>query len=177
MGYSKYPTKIDGSNELPPAVDNVTPVKGEVVNRQRDALLAIENELGVDPSAEYGTVRARLDAMELGITGVIGTVTGGTPTTSDKDLTPSATSGNYAATGLTLSQKPLGNRYVTVRLNGIANVVGDGVRTEDCYFSRDGGATALSLSAVRDGDQLYWNGNFAGMNLETSDSIDFDYDV
>ena len=65
-GFSKYPNQIDSSLELPPSTDNVTPVKAEVVNRLRDAILAIESELGIDPSREYGTVRARLDAMQSG---------------------------------------------------------------------------------------------------------------
>lgn len=62
--YTKYPAQLDTSNELPLAVDNVTPVKAEVVNRLRDAVMAIESELGIDPSREYGSVRARLDALE-----------------------------------------------------------------------------------------------------------------
>jgi hypothetical protein len=62
--YTKYPVQLDTSNELPLAVDNVTPVKAEVVNRLRDAIMAIEAELGIDPSRECGSVRARLDEME-----------------------------------------------------------------------------------------------------------------
>ena len=68
-GFSKYPNQIDSSTELPVTTDNVTPVKAEVVNRLRDAILAIESELGIDPSREYGTVRARLDAMQSGTGG------------------------------------------------------------------------------------------------------------
>lgn len=62
--YTKYPAQLDTSNELPLAVDKVTPVKAEVVNRLRDAIMAIESELGPDPSREYGSVRERLDALE-----------------------------------------------------------------------------------------------------------------
>ncbi|HVI39880.1 MAG TPA: hypothetical protein VM577_04400 [Anaerovoracaceae bacterium] len=65
-GFSKYPGQIDDSSTLPVSTDNVTPVKAEVVNRLRDAVLAIESELGIDPSREFGTVRARLDAMSSG---------------------------------------------------------------------------------------------------------------
>ena len=72
-----YPNNIDNNITLPQAIDLVTPVKGEVVNRLRDAIIAIESELGVDPSREFGTVRARLDALtrvlgEERIYGVIG---------------------------------------------------------------------------------------------------------
>lgn len=65
-GFSKYPSQIDSSLELPPSTDNVTPVKAEVVNRLRDSILAIESELGTDPSREFGTVRARLDFLSVG---------------------------------------------------------------------------------------------------------------
>lgn len=63
MAYTKYPNQIDSSTELPIAVDKKTQVIAEVVNRLRDAILAVESELGINPSREYGTVRARLDAM------------------------------------------------------------------------------------------------------------------
>jgi hypothetical protein len=78
--YSVYPDQIDSTDQLPIAVDNVTPVKAEVVNRLRSAVLAIEAELGLQPSGIYGTVRARLDALEnlgrslgaLDLAGVLG---------------------------------------------------------------------------------------------------------
>lgn len=62
--YTKYPDQIDTTTELPKVTDLVTPVKAEVVNRQRDAILAIENENGVQPSGTFSTVRARLDAFD-----------------------------------------------------------------------------------------------------------------
>lgn len=64
MTYTKYPNSIDTSSELPKATDNVTPVMAEVINRLREAILAIENELGINPSSIYGTVRDRLDALD-----------------------------------------------------------------------------------------------------------------
>lgn len=64
MSYTKYPNSIDTSTELPLATDNVTPVKAEVVNRLREAILAIQNELGVNPSSVYGTVKSRLDTLD-----------------------------------------------------------------------------------------------------------------
>ena len=61
-----YPNGIDNTITLPMAIDGQTLVNALVVNQLRDAIIAIENELGVDPSREYGTVRARLDALEAG---------------------------------------------------------------------------------------------------------------
>lgn len=63
---TKYPNGIDDNISLPQAIDLVTPVNGAAVNTLRDAIIAIEAELGIDPSREYGTVRARLDALENG---------------------------------------------------------------------------------------------------------------
>lgn len=65
--YTKYPLQIDSTTELPKATDLVTPVKAEVVNRQRDAILAVENELGIEPSGTFSTVAARLDDMDVRI--------------------------------------------------------------------------------------------------------------
>lgn len=62
--YTKYPLGIDTSTELPKATDLVTAVNGESVNRLREAILAIENELGIQPSGTNSTVRARLDYLE-----------------------------------------------------------------------------------------------------------------
>lgn len=69
MSYSKYPSSIDDTSTIIQAVDNVTPVKAEIVNRIRDAVIAVETELGVDPSREYGTVRDRLDFLTSAISG------------------------------------------------------------------------------------------------------------
>jgi hypothetical protein len=68
---SNYPAQIDTTTNLPTVVDNLTPMNGAVVNRLRDAIIATQAELGVKPSGTYGTVRARLDALE----GLVGTVT------------------------------------------------------------------------------------------------------
>lgn len=64
---TKYPAQIDNNITLPLVADNFTPVFGETVNRLRNAIVAIENELGVKPSGSYSTVRARLDAIETGL--------------------------------------------------------------------------------------------------------------
>ena len=62
--YSKYPSSIDDSTSLPISTDLVTPVVAEVTNRLRDSILKIQNELGINPSAEYGNVKDRLDALQ-----------------------------------------------------------------------------------------------------------------
>lgn len=59
-----YPAEIDTIITLPSVTDLVTPVSGLTVNRLRDAVVAVESELGVEPAGIYTTVRARLDAIE-----------------------------------------------------------------------------------------------------------------
>jgi len=67
--YTRYPCDQDDprpndTRGLPVIVNLQTPVKAEVVNRYRESILAIEGELGIQPSGTYGTVRDRLDAIE-----------------------------------------------------------------------------------------------------------------
>ena len=58
-----YPNKIDTSTELPITVDRQTGVDAIVVNRLRDAIIAIEQELGVNPSGDQSTVKDRFDVV------------------------------------------------------------------------------------------------------------------
>ena len=67
--YTRYPCDIDDARVgdtkgLPVIVDLQTPIKAEVVNRQREAILAIEGELGINPSGDYSTLRDRLDEIQ-----------------------------------------------------------------------------------------------------------------
>lgn len=59
-----YPARIDNSITLPSVVDGTTSLNAGSINRLRDAIVAVETELGVKPSGVYTTVRQRLDALE-----------------------------------------------------------------------------------------------------------------
>jgi len=61
----KYPASIDASLELPTVIDNVTSINGALLNNIRDAILAMENELGIKPSGIYTNVRTRIAAIEV----------------------------------------------------------------------------------------------------------------
>lgn len=69
-----YPNGIDSSASLPDVVNLVSSVDAALVNVLRDAIVAVEAELGVKPSSVYSTVRNRLDHIEQFIT----IATGGT---------------------------------------------------------------------------------------------------
>jgi hypothetical protein len=106
----------------------------------------------------------------------IGDKIGASPSTFDKNQTPSVTSSDEDPTNVVLSSKPIGFGYVSVRVNGIAYTLGDGAKTSDCYFSDDGGTTAKVLTSIEVGDELYWNGSIAGFELGGNDRIDLVYD-
>jgi len=97
------------------------------------------------------------------------------PVISNKNMAASATSADGQAACATAIAFTAGNGgYVRVYVNGVATVLGDGVKTTDCYFSGDGGTTARSIASIVTGDILYWNGSKAGYQLATTDIIDFD---
>jgi hypothetical protein len=68
--------------------------------------------------------------------------------------------------------------FVGVCFNGVMQSdLGDGTRAlASCYFSRDGGATALFWSEVTLGDLLYWQGTVAMHECAPSDVFDFVYE-
>lgn len=61
---TKYPSKIDDNISLPNAIDNVTPLKASVVNDLKDAIIAIEEELGVNPAGVSSDIKARFTSIE-----------------------------------------------------------------------------------------------------------------
>jgi len=91
------------------------------------------------------------------------------------------TSGNGAATGLTISNTPIEYSYVGVFINGQEFEVGVGATSNiPCYFSNDGGTTARTGTPpnnIQIGDELYWNGTFTGTDLYTTWRISLFYQV
>lgn len=89
-------------------------------------------------------------------------------------------SGSTLACSTSILNPSILNSYVSVYINGVQVVVGDGVKTKDCYFSNDGGTTAKPSDDIVIGDLLYWSyvGNIpvAGFNLNAAtDRITFIY--
>jgi hypothetical protein len=80
---SLYPVSIDNYSSLPVLFDRVSPVLAADVNRLRQALLAIQNELGTEPKGAYASVKARLDALQAAIE--LGTVAATDVSISDAD--------------------------------------------------------------------------------------------
>lgn len=82
---------------------------------------------------------------------------------------PIVTSGNYSPTGVISP----GNysTYLRVTINGYLVDVGSGVKTKDCYYSSDGGATAKNIYHIAIGDELIWNGEIGPTELLTTDIV------
>ena len=90
------------------------------------------------------------------------------------------TSGNGAFTGLVISNTPVDGSYVYITVNGQTFNVGNGITTDECYFSGDSGVTAKSFSSpnqIVSGDGLYWNGSIVGTNLYSTWVISIHYVV
>mgnify|MGYP003351818403 CR=1 FL=1 len=100
------------------------------------------------------------------------------PAIGNKAMAASATASDGAqACSTAMGAAPALTSYVEVKVNGINYVVGNGVKTKDCYFSGDSGSTARAFGAIASGDYLYWNGSVAGFQLDTNDVIDFLYNA
>ena len=95
----------------------------------------------------------------------------------DKYVNSQATTGDNALTGITISYSPYQDSFVMVEVNGISVEVGDGTTDKATYFSGNNGLTATAIEEIRSGDQLIWNGNIAGYDLEIDDEINLIYEA
>jgi len=99
----------------------------------------------------------------------------GVSVADDHDMSPNQTSGDAAATGLTITYTPFLGSKIEVRVNGLDANLGDSsnYQSKSCYFSN--GFVVRDFDEIVAGDQLYWNGTFVGFNLDPTDDIDFVY--
>jgi len=72
MAGTIYPTGIDGFTQLPLVSDGTSPIRADDINLVRDAIVAVETELGINPSGTFGTTKDRLEAIDT----LIGALTG-----------------------------------------------------------------------------------------------------
>jgi hypothetical protein len=91
-----------------------------------------------------------------------------TPTIANKETTLAVTTVDFQTTGIAIVNSPANGSYVGFAVNGLMQAVGNGVRTADCYFSGDGGATAKTFANITSGDVLYWVGSVAGFQLSAT---------
>lgn len=162
---------------------------GSAFTRATDADSSSEVTPQMCVSIEEGTVNART-SWRLTNTGTItvgttsltfelfATVVAPVPTAQNKNMAALATVSDFdLACNTGIAATPPQDGYVGVTINGVAAVVGDGVKTRDCYFSGDSGTTARSIANIASGDKLHWVGSVAGYQLETDDIVDFYFNV
>ena len=163
MGTSLYPNQLDNSTSIPVATDKVTPVNAEVVNRLRDPIIAIESELGVNPSSTYGTVRARLDAIEAGSGG------GGSPLEiqdNGTSIDTSVTTINFI--GTTIANPSPGVVDVTISGGGST-----AAQVQETIAVTAPGQTSFTLSQVpiqASGVMMFLNGSKLEEGVEYSNT-------
>jgi hypothetical protein len=90
------------------------------------------------------------------------------PTQQYATASVTSSDGN-AATASALSFTPVGGRYPAVFVNGVRKRVGG--LTHACYFSADGGTTAVADGSIASGNTLRWNGSIAGGQLAGTEEI------
>lgn len=56
-----YPNEIDSDADIGRVDDNIVEIGGQIINQLRDALFALEAELGIEPSGSTDSVAERLD--------------------------------------------------------------------------------------------------------------------
>jgi len=107
-----YPVKVDTSTELPIVVDERTGVDAIVINRLRDAIIAIEQELGTNPSGDQSSVKDRFEVV-FGLISDLQDIAGGEsivgPTGPQGEKGDAGDQGPTGATGLTGPTGPQGN--------------------------------------------------------------------
>ena len=144
---TKYPSQIDGQTQLPLTIDLVTPVRAEVVNNIRGAVIAIEAELGADPSREFGTVRARIDALEARVTALELRETSGLRSVLDEGIVVSSdvSEMNFIGTAVTAIASGTPGR-VDVFVSG--GTSGSIFQVQESIIVTSGGQTSFVLSQI-----------------------------
>ena len=97
------------------------------------------------------------------------------PAFGDKNITAQATSSDGDYAGVELSNTPIG--HVSIYIEGLFTYASSGTKSGHCYWSRNGGVTALLLTDLQNGDRLYWMGNNAEYQLNENYRITLVYNT
>lgn len=100
----------------------------------------------------------------------------GVSVNDDKDMSPNITNTTNRASGCYITHTPFLGSSVNIKINGIDANLGNSANytVKSCYFSPNG-LIVRDLDEINAGDQLYWNGDVAGFELDPTDDIDFLY--
>ena len=162
---------LDGTNGLAVNTGPGVTIVANALTVKLNATSGLTKILGT--GLDELSVSATNDSIKVG-TGLTAAV----PVSVNKNMASLVTVVDFdPACNTTITGTPGGDGYVQVLINGVQVVVGDAVRTQECYFSVDNGATPRSIAAIAAGDKLFWVGSVAGYQLAATDRIDFNYTV
>jgi hypothetical protein len=139
-------------------------VSAELALKVEDASLVLSSN-GVK-------VQHHNSSTATGANGILAAV----PVSNRLERTPLAVSVDGGSTGVSMLIAQAAGSRVDVYVNGVRAALGDGVKTLDCYFSSDSGATAKSYANIAGGDVLYWNGASV-YALDTDDRLSILYNA
>lgn len=151
--FTKYPTAVDTSTQLPIVTDNVTPVKGAVINPLQESIIAIQTELGPNPSGTYSTVKARLDALEVAGVGSGGTGTGNVAVKANSSLVDAQTNVLNFLGDVSITDGPA--HQVNITVGGGASL------KQELFTASSNGQSSFTLSGTpvqSNAVQMYLNG-------------------
>jgi len=118
-----YPDQIDGYSSLPVVVDFISAVRAADVNRIRDAIVAIQAELGINPSGTFGTVVDRLNSLDTNYLKSISTITSDyLILLTDNKILVDATSAEVRVT-LPLAELCPGTEYKIKKIDSSSNAM------------------------------------------------------
>lgn len=158
---TQYPNGIDGDVQIPLTTDNVTPVKAEVINTLRGAIIAVQQELGLNPAREYATVRQRLDAMQAIINALQSSGGGGggnanLTTTPPVNITKStAQLGSIPEAALSDHKHDISTSSAT----SISSTNSEGSSTFLARADHTHAVVGLNINSQVQGSILYYNGS------------------
>ena len=158
---------------------------GSALVRANDADSSTELTSQMAVSIEQGAANTKTTwrltntgAITVGTTALVfenfATISNVSLSTANKAMTASVTTANGdVACATALVSTPAQGGYVMADVNGLLVNVGNAVKTTECYFSGDSGATARAYNGILAGDKLYWNGSIAGYQLAASFTVGF----
>lgn len=173
---TQYPSQIDREDNLPTQVDLISPVRARAINELRDAIIAIQTELGIEPSGSFADVRERIDFIDQLLSG------GGGLGTTASDIIIADSGSNYLSTDTEGALAEIGAVLLSIPPPTAANV--SIVDSDGYYVSTNvegalaelgaSGSTALaSQIPIADIDGYYTSTNVEGALAELGKYKDF----
>lgn len=159
---TNFPSSLDDDNTLPSVYDNITEIGGDAINAQKDAIISIEQTLGVNVQGSADNLAQRLDYLlepdgspKLSVMNTIGLVT-----------LPITNAQIDGAAGI--SESKLDLDYPTNSLNSLIEALDVDINQLQSWISTNGNAIVAHLngSAYKHSLQDINIGPSASFNLE-----------